>query len=182
VQRIGQIILIVLRLPWIGIKVLFYKVFSMLFGSPPIQGGMKKIFTFYALNTTEEEQHIILAGVGVIGAFFGGIHCIGWNYIFPTRAEETIWHVSSITITGVPALVAFSALALYAEERLEDTHAVAGTLCIFFGSLSFFFATVGVIPYILARVLLLVEAFISLRDLPTDALLAVRWTSFLPHF
>jgi hypothetical protein len=182
VQRIGQIILTVLKLPWIGIKVLFYRVFSMLFGSPAIKRGMKKVFMFYASDTTFKEQYIILVGVGVIGAFFGGIHCIGWNYIFPSRAEETIWHVSSITITGVPALVAFSALALYAEERLEDTHAVARTLCIFLGSLSFFFATVGVIPYILARVLLLVEAFISLRDLPADALLAVRWTSFLPHF
>lgn len=53
--------------------------------------------------------------------------------------------------------------------------------CGILGAILLSLGAIGLIPYIVAHILLLVEAFISLRDLPPDALLAVRWTSFLPH-
>jgi hypothetical protein len=121
--------------------------------------------------------------VAAIGALFGALHCIGWNYIFPSHSEAVIWRVSSVIITGVPGLMALTAAASY-PIKTDDDDLPAGGLDIFFAvlaSLSFGIGILGVLPYIIARLLLLVEAFISLRQLPPSALLAVRWTAFLPH-
>lgn len=46
----------------------------------------------------------------LIGALFGAIHCIGWNFFFPTRTEAIIWRISSAVITGVPLLAFFGAM------------------------------------------------------------------------
>ena len=40
---------------------------------------------------------------------------------------------------------------------------------------------IGGIPYIIARVVTLVLAFKSLRDLPSGAYETVHWTTFIPH-
>jgi hypothetical protein len=39
----------------------------------------------------------------------------------------------------------------------------------------------AVITYVLSRLILLVEAFISLRHLTPGMLAVVKWTSFIPH-
>ncbi|KAF8167083.1 hypothetical protein BJ912DRAFT_1048732 [Pholiota molesta] len=158
---------------------LFERVGSMLLESPDIKSGTKQISKFYALDASEEEKFTILACAGFIGVLFGGIHCVGWNYFFPSHAEVILWRVSSIAITGVPALVALGAFAFYAEETSGSK--MVKKYCGILGAILLSLGAVGLIPYIVARIVLLVEAFVSLRDLPPDALLAVRWTSFLPH-
>ncbi|KAF9471913.1 hypothetical protein BDN70DRAFT_845003, partial [Pholiota conissans] len=157
---------------------LFKEIMSMLFETPEIKHDAKKIPTFYAKSTGDYAQHmLILVGVGAIGGFFGGIHCIGWNYFFLSHAEVIIWRVSSILITAVPGIMAIAAIALY----IGATQPAFCNIGEFVGGLLLIVAAAGTIPYLVARILLLVEAFISLRDLPPTALLAVRWTSFLPH-
>jgi hypothetical protein len=144
--------------------------------------GKKKIPTFYALNATKGEKFFILACAGLIGVLFGGIHCIGWDYFFPSHTETMIWQVSSVIITAIPALVTIGAYGLHVEHKLDKLHyEIAADFCGLLGKLSLALGVLGLIPYLVARVLLLVVAFISLRDLPPDALLAVRWSSFLPH-
>ncbi|KAF8170915.1 hypothetical protein BJ912DRAFT_130761 [Pholiota molesta] len=84
---------------------------------------------------------------------------------------------------GCSGVMALTAAASY-PIKTDDDDLPAGGLDIFFAvlaSLSFGIGILGVLPYIIARLLLLVEAFISLRQLPPSALLAVRWTAFLPH-
>ena len=47
---------------------------------------------------------------------------------------------------------------------------------------SFFFCTIsGAILYIIAWVVTLVLAFMSLRDLPPGAYKTIHWTTFIPH-
>jgi hypothetical protein len=33
---------------------------------------------------------------GFSGMVFGGIHCLGWNALFPRHVEQTLWRVASI--------------------------------------------------------------------------------------
>ena len=70
-----------------------------------LRAGDMKIPTFYA-----ESENNAGDGVGfficmpVVGAVFGGIHCIGWFFNFPSSAEAMLWRVSSAVLTVVAFL------------------------------------------------------------------------------
>ena len=109
----------------------------------------------------------IVLGVGVC---FGAIHCIAWFFSFPTHTELLIWRISSVAITAVPIyipLVIFSGI-WPVNTSFSDAFR-------YFGPLS------GGVLYILGRVVTLILAFTSLRDLPPGAYETVRWTTFIPH-
>ena len=79
-----------------------------------------------------------------------------------------LWRVSSAVLTVVaflsPIIVAFLAILYDIQE--------------------YFSVAVGAIimlVYVVSRLLLIVEAFISLRHLTPGMLALVKWTSFLPH-
>jgi len=38
----------------------------------------------------------------VLGSIFGGIHCAGWNFPFPTYTEHKLWRVASLAVTTIP--------------------------------------------------------------------------------
>ena len=53
---------------------------------------------------SEDEQipaDIIVLGVGVC---FGAIHCISWDFSFPTHMELLMWRVLCVAITAVPVV------------------------------------------------------------------------------
>ena len=61
-------------------------------------------------NSTYNEQTIadlIVLGVGVC---FGAIHCISWDFLFPTHTELLMWRVLCITITAVPIYITLGIL------------------------------------------------------------------------
>ncbi|THU93810.1 hypothetical protein K435DRAFT_861186 [Dendrothele bispora CBS 962.96] len=41
---------------------------------------------------------------------FGGIHCVPWNFTFPTHTERILWRISAVTVTAFP----FASFALFA--------------------------------------------------------------------
>ena len=132
--------------------------------------GDMKIPTFFATEPDEFESGDIVARsicMFVVGSVFGGIHCVGWFFDFPSRAEAMLWRVSSVVLTGIAFL---SPIIFTISVVLEDS--------------GFFGVAVGLIfllVYVVSRLLLVVEAFISLRHLTPGMLALVKWTSFLPH-
>ena len=46
--------------------------------------------TFYAPNTDDSEDHesLVLFGLPVVAAIFGALHCIAWNFHFPSDIEQ----------------------------------------------------------------------------------------------
>jgi hypothetical protein len=122
----------------------------------------------------KELPEAILAIEYAIGAIFGGIHCTAWKFDFSSRIEQLLWRTSSASIASYPVLCAL-AITLSVQtpggSKRETISDLAGYLVFGFGT-----------PiYIIARLVLLFLAVFTLRDLPRDAYLAVRWTSFLPH-
>jgi hypothetical protein len=58
--------------------------------------GDMKVPTFYSSISSEDinvAAYIIM--MSVVGIVFGGIHCIGWFFNFPSGDEAMLWRVSS---------------------------------------------------------------------------------------
>ena len=123
-------------------------------------------------NSTEENiviADLIMLGVGIC---FGAIHCIAWGFPFPTHTELLIWRVSSVAITAVPVYIPLMyGLGVWLENTDFDT----------IGDIFGFSIFPVVLLYIIARVVTLVLALTSLRDLPPGAFDTVHWTTFIPH-
>ena len=127
---------------------------------------------FWADSTSDGEQAIADFMVLGVGVCFGAIHCIAWSFSFPTHPELLIWRISSVAITAVP-IYTILALFLTGLLRIADFGVTVDIVII-----SIFPAGIF---YIIARVVTLVLAFTSLRDLPSAAYDTVHWTTFIPH-
>ena len=138
-------------------------------------GREDRVPRFWA-NSTDGEEAIadnIVLGVGVC---FGAIHCIAWDFSFPTHTELLIWRISSIGIAAIPIYIP---LMLFLGDFLGCLMSMNFKNFIIIFEFSALLS--GAIVYILARAVTLVLAFTSLRDLPPGAFETVHWTNFMPH-
>ena len=121
-----------------------------------------------SLGDGDEGAALLLIFTSVI---FGGIHCLGWNFYYPTTAEALIWQVCSVLITGGPVLVTlFFIVVLVIDEEFYDTMPYTDQVVTFLGMF-----------FVGARLILLILPFVLLRDLPSAAFDTVSWTRFIPH-
>ena len=135
--------------------------------------GDMKVPTFYSTSKRGYGVDVTyLFSISVVGVVFGGIHCAGWFFNFPSSDEAMLWQVSSAVLTGVVFLLPlFVYLLVTVEKVLPDGFRLLGIVI----------AILATIVYVVSRLLLLVEAFISLRHLTPGMLALVKWTSFIPH-
>ena len=158
---------------------------TLAFGIPGIILGIRwfamfvsedsEIPTFYASTSTRKSEGVaVVFCMSVVGGVFGGIHCVGWYFDFPSSAEAMLWRVSSAVLTGVAFLfpIFFMVVGFLSEfinsTSLQEQFPIA-------------VLTITLLVYVVSRLLLLVEAFISLRHLTPGMLALVKWTSFIPH-
>ena len=125
--------------------------------------GDMQVPTFYAI---EGDSVSVSINMSFVGGVFGGIHCVGWFFDFPSSAEAMLWRVSSAILT----ITAFASagVGIFKGDRYsrdEGGFLVAPTIII----------------SVVCRLILTVEAFISLRHLTPGMLALVKWTSFIPH-
>jgi hypothetical protein len=135
-------------------------------------------FTLFSLSGDNEEILILAAGAFLGGTFFGGLHCLAWNFHFPTHGEALTWRVCSI-VTSVLPLLCVMPMFLWMRwhpwsERPKRSPAVrfALGLVLIVGFL---------IPYVLARMFLICEMFRSLFFLPPEAFIDT-WSGSFPHW
>jgi len=156
---------------WWLVRVLLWPVFKPFYS---LVGDMdseskdleKRVSTFYPPIWIAELDYVVnsIFLVVAVTLAFGGIHCIGWSFTFPSSTEQTFWRVASLSITSLPLVII--PLALF--EGSEGSGWFYVTI-----SLSFL--------YILGRVVLLILPLLSFRSLPPAAFHVVQWTSFIPH-
>ena len=138
--------------------------------------GDMKVPTFYA--TAKVGDGMKLLSMPVFGAVFGGIHCAGWFFNFPSSDEAILWRVSSAVLTGIIFLFPIFLLFLsFIKFEVDSSGMYIGWR--YFIAIGFL--AIILLSYIVSRLLLLVEAFISLRHLTPGMLALVKWTSFIPH-
>jgi len=135
----------------------------------------KRVATFYPPEwVTMDDPHPIVFVVVITSIAFGGIHCIGWSFTFPSPTERTLWRVASLTITCVPCVLA---------SFLHTTRGIGVMFTNENGFDRFCAHAIGTLLslYILSRLALFVLPFLYLRSLPPAAFHVVHWTSFIPH-
>ena len=146
--------------------------------------GDMKVPTFYSTKHDRSEEEFAFEKfvffMSIVGVVFGGIHCAGWVFTFPSSDEAMLWRVCSAVLTGIAFLLP---LLVFLTSVLYKTLNSSDELFSFFvdGFFVHTFYTIILLAYVVSRLLLLVEAFISLRHLTPGMLALVKWTSFIPH-
>lgn len=132
------------------------------------QIGLTQVPTFYA---GKPDEHLILLADFIallVALVFGAIHCIAWSFTFPSHIELLLWRISSVTIIVVPFI--FILLVAIFTFRVDLLSKIA-----------IFGAIIGIPFYIIARIVLIILAFTTLRSLPSTTYETVQWLTFFPH-
>ena len=112
-------------------------------------------------------------GVIVTGTIFGALHCLAWNFQFPSRTEGLLWRIAGVGSAATP--LAYT-LVFNVHYSLKGTYRLRPLVGILF-------VLTIVLPlfYVLARLYLMVEAFRSLLYLPPEAFITT-WSAQIPQF
>lgn len=143
---------------------------------------------------------------------YGAIHMLGWNLIFPTSIEKTLWRVSALVVLCTTSafnlwLVVWGIIRasylLYLNKQpvrpmsiyyvfANNIHKIPGANGLpihhpkFDAEVVTRYELIFVAPlgllYVLSRLYVMGEAFGSLRALPAGAFQDVDWTKFIPHY
>lgn len=126
----------------------------------------------------------------IFSLVFGGLHCLCWNFTYPSQVERTIWRVASLAITvPFPAtmllFVFFAMIGMIIGSLIDVNNGILGKVTgIIMDTTLYTGVVLGCLLafiYVLARIILLVEALFLLRSQPADAFRDVDWTKFIPH-
>lgn len=115
------------------------------------------------------------------------IHVAGWNYSFPTSIEKCLWRSASVALLAVLfvfGLVLVIAVRPWFDYRLillgiwEKTTISKSKWRRWALSIP---ATAAALLYVVARLVLLVQAAAALRSMPCSVYKTVGWTDKIPH-
>jgi len=98
----------ILLLPFFTILFLISFIFSAVFGiitASTVTPNSLHVPSFYS-PTTKSDKYSRMVVFAIFGVIFGGLHCIGWNFTYPTAFEQHLWRASSLAITAIPLIVA----------------------------------------------------------------------------
>jgi hypothetical protein len=133
---------------------------------------------------------VVLGMLLVICAAYGGVHLSTWNFDFPTPMEQKLWRIACIsTFVGSFLNPVFWALweLLFSirvmQFKFEDLMETGDLFVWFMTVVAVFslFAALFLPLIIAARFFLVVESFISLRDVPSGVYATVPWAQYIPH-
>ena len=133
------------------------------------------VSTFYGpKHRYNKYWHLVL--LLVLASIFGGIHCAGWNFSFPSHAYRMLWRVASLSVTILPLVAISIVIVATILDKCglcdaETLNATSGLMISFI-----------MLMYAAARLMLLGQAIVLLRHLAPSALTAIDWAQFYPHF
>lgn len=125
----------------------------------------------------EDDRTFLLLSSTMAGAVFGVVHCLAWNFSFPSRPEQLMWRAASLGIITSCATAFHTTISWHGLN-------IEGGLCVLlnvFAYLGMLLCFLAALVYPLARIILLVLAVTSLRSLPPSAFDTVDWVEIVPH-
>lgn len=115
---------------------------------------------------TSEMRDSIKIVMAFFAMAFGVFHCLAWNSPFPSSNERLAWRICSTAMVALPG-----PMILTFNYRAKLTGNISDPIII-----------LVFLVYAIARLALIILAFMSLRALPADAYETVPWTNYIPHF
>lgn len=123
------------------------------------------------VDTLGNTRVLIAVTTLTVSILFGLCHVAAWGFAFPTFWERLLWRVSAVACVALPVVILG---LIYIEDYLGLLKKWQKKwIALLYDTL---FA-----KYILVRVFLLVEVFISLRSVPPDVYKSVDWAAYIPH-
>ncbi|CZR66249.1 uncharacterized protein PAC_16150 [Phialocephala subalpina] len=114
---------------------------------------------------------------------YGGVHIAAWHEFFPTRVERQLWRLSSVYIacSGLLWLLMniFGAISPWAStywDRFISFQALWVEYIVYGVT-----ATACGLLYTFARAFLVIDAIVSLRQLPAQTYNTPQWSEVIPH-
>ena len=128
-----------------------------------------------------------------VSAAYGGLHASAWNNFFPTWHECLMWRISALAV--VAAGITAASILLLRKPIDSVLHSVLSpvlspvldaVVATWVGDKLMIGAIITapcmvLLFYCGCRMFLVVEAFISIRELPIDAYKTPAWTQLLLH-
>jgi hypothetical protein len=173
---------IIVLIPFFTLFFLVSFIFTAVFGivtTSSIRPGASHVPSFYA-PITQSDRWSRMVVFALFGVIFGGLHCVGWNFDFPTHTEQTLWRSTSLAITAIPLIVAPIDFLLATRLHTRDIKS-CGKLEQYVLLTLDLVMTILLFIYVPARLSLIAQALALLRSQPPSALTAVDWTKYLPH-
>ena len=168
--------------PFLSVLFLISFIFTAIFGivtTSTIRPGASHVPSFYA-PITKSDRWSRMVVFALFGVIFGGLHCIGWYFEYPTRSEQALWRATSLAITVIPLVAAPIDFLLATRLRTRDINS-----CRLFERSALLtldlIVTILLFIYVPARLSLIAQALALLRNQPPTALVAVDWTKYVPH-
>jgi hypothetical protein len=127
---------------------------------------------------------IVDMGLWLANFFYGGIHAAAWNDHFPTEAEKWLWRASASYIGFRGGLWVVLNLLVANNKKLNDfwEHWMDGKKKLWQSLGLGFVVFVCGFSLFLARFYIVLEAFVSIREMPASSYQTPEWTDVFPHF
>ncbi|EJT74765.1 hypothetical protein GGTG_08603 [Gaeumannomyces tritici R3-111a-1] len=115
---------------------------------------------------------------------YGGIHAAAWNDYFPSEVEKWMWRSSAAYITFCGGLWVVLNFLVARFRRLNQfwEHWMDGKKPLWQSLLLGVVVFICGFSLVLARVFIVIEAFISIRQMPESAYRTPEWSDMIPHF
>ena len=119
--------------------------------------------------------------------FYGAAHTTAWKFAFPTNVERLLWRVACVdTIGGVISLLAIFSIVVFLHEHdskmlLRAFFAREKGIMPLLYRMLIIVGVVNVPFFMLSRLYIIVETFISLRHVQWGVYATVNWTDYIPH-
>jgi len=115
---------------------------------------------------------------------YGGLHLAAWNDFYPSRFERISWITAALIIATSGAILwALYTLKMFIKPSREyvSSGGRKSRQGILYEGLTKSFLYFLAATFVLARIFIVVEAFISLRTAPKEMYLTPEWSNLLPH-
>lgn len=123
---------------------------------------------------------MVLWGASMV---YGAIHVAAWHYFFPTSLEQLFWRMSSVWVT-------FCAAFWLATNLLARLFPIIDKLWVAFNErrmgwlgtcVVWILIVMCGVSYVVSRMFLVFEAFVSMREVPEDVYKTPAWSQVFPH-
>lgn len=126
--------------------------------------------------------------VGISAMTHPMFHLLGWNNHFPTRIEQQIWRAASVYLAcGLPlsslSRILLNTCGLHGQSSLAGVWVRANDCAdnTWRSQIVDFIMMIIGLFLVPARIYIMVESCLRLRNLPSDACVTVNWAQFIPH-